>query len=176
MPALEIIPSVTVVTTTGPLVSNPFYTFIRPADVTAYAVGDIIANSVTAGSVVIPSVVCSRLTGTSFVIHRACIRKTGVSVTNASFRIHLFTALPTVVSGDNAAISMSGSASYLGSIDVTLNQVFTDGATGCSDNNLRSINVDIPNSSTVYMLLEARGVYTPVSAEGFTISLDVVQG
>jgi hypothetical protein len=61
-------------------------------------------------------------------------------------------------------------------MDVVLSQVFTDGSTGFSDATPKAIRARLGSGVTVYVLLEVRGAYTPVSAEVFTVTLDVVQG
>jgi hypothetical protein len=96
--------------------------FTRPSDTTAYASGDLVANSTTAGSVV-----------------------------PMSF----------------PAWSTSQAASYLGSVDVTVDKAFTDGAAGLAT---VEINCGGPN---LYGLLEARGAYTPTSAGVFNVTLEI---
>ena len=149
--------------------------FTRPADTTAYASGDIVANSTTAGSVVplnFPN--CSVGIGRAMQIRRVRIIKSGTGVSNASFRLHLFNVLPTVGSGDNAAISIStGAAMYLGQVDVTVGQAFGDGAAGTATTEVNCHPVG--GASNLYGLLEARGAYTPASAEVFTVKLEIVQ-
>ena len=146
-------------------------TLTRPADTTAYASGDIVANSTTAGSVVPITLanVCNG-PGQSAQIRRVRLRTSSTSVTNASFRVHLFTSSPTVSSGDNAAIVIAtGAASYIGQVDVTVGQTFTDGAFGAA-----TTEINLYGTSTVYALLEARGVYTPTSAGTFTVTVEAV--
>lgn len=149
--------------------------FTRPADTTAYASGDAVANSTTAGSVVplnFPN--CSNGVGRSLQIRRVRINKSGTGVTNASFRLHLFNVLPGVGAGDNAAISITtGMARYLGQVDVTVGQAFGDGAAGQATTEMNCFPVG--GASNLYGLLEARGAYTPASAEIFTISLEIAQ-
>lgn len=146
----------------------PSASVTRPADTTAYASGDLVANSTTAGSVVpLAFYGATRGPGLGAQIRRARVGKSGTSVTNATFRLHLFTASPTVGSGDNAAISIStGAANYLGQIDVTVGQAFGDGAAGQATTEINFA------TSTLYGLLEARGAYTPASAEVFTVTLE----
>jgi hypothetical protein len=70
--------------------------FTRPADTTAYASGDLVANSTTAGSVApltFSNVV--RVNGAGGLVRRAKLRKTGTSTTNASFRIHFYAVTET---------------------------------------------------------------------------------
>jgi hypothetical protein len=101
-------------------------------------------------------------------IRRVGITKTGTSITNTTVRVHLFSVLPTVsTNGDNGAITIAtGAAGYLGQVDVVINQAFTDGAAGWLTTEINT------NSLTVYGLLEARGAWTPASAEVITVILE----
>jgi hypothetical protein len=112
---------------------KPSANFTRPADTTAYASGDLVANSTTVGSVVpLTFSPCTKGAGRSAQIRRVRISKTGTSITNTTVRVHLFNVLPTVsTNGDNGAITIAtGAAGYLGQVDVVINQAFTDGAAG----------------------------------------------
>lgn len=151
--------------------------FNRPADTNAYASGDLVANSVTAGSVT-PMTFAGvvRTTAGSAKIRRARVRKTGTGVTNASFRLHLYGTLPTVTNGDNAAW-LSVRAAYLGSIDVTVDKAFSDGAEGSGTNQsgTGSEIAFVAVATSIYGLLEARGAYTPESGETITVELECEQ-
>lgn len=151
--------------------------FTRPADTTAYASGDLVANSTTAGSVAAMQFTATRIAAGSGMIRRLRLRKSGTSVTNASFRLHLFKAAPgTITNGDNGAFSTSGVADYLGALDVTMDRAFTDGATGHGLPVTGSeINFKLASGQTIYGLLEARGAYTPASGETFTADLEILQ-
>ena len=143
--------------------------FTRPADTTAYASGDLVANSTTVGSVV--PMTFARVTkggGQSAQIRRVGITKTGTSITNTTVRVHLFSVLPTLsTNGDNGAITIAtGAAGYLGQVDVVINQAFTDGAAGWLTTEINT------NALTLYGLLEARGAWTPASAEVITVILE----
>lgn len=147
-------------------------TITRPADTTAYASGDLIANSTTAGSVTPLSVAdVVNGPGSASIIKRVRLRKSGATITNANIRVHLFTVAPTVGAGDNAAISIAtGSAGYCGFVDVATMQALTDGGCGF-------VAADIVvTKPTIYALLEARAAYTPANAETFTLSLEVARG
>jgi hypothetical protein len=152
----------------SPVRRLPSASFTRPADTTAYASGDLMANSTTAGSVV--AMTFSPVTkgsGRSAQIRRVRISKTGTSVTNASVRLHLYTTSSiTAANGDNGAWSTDKAANYVGSVDVTIDKAMTDGAAG---NATCEFNI---NSLSLYGLLEARGAYTPTSAEVFTVTLE----
>lgn len=155
---------------------KPTATFSRPADTTAYASGDLVANSTTAGSVVPLSWSVARVTAGSGMIRRARFRKTNTVLTNASFRLHLYTSAPTPSNGDNGVWLTDQSATYLGAIDVTFAKAFTD---GCAENGVPNtgseINFALASGQTIYGLLEARAAYTPTSGETFTVDLEVLQ-
>lgn len=144
--------------------------FTRPADITAYADGDAVANSTTAGSVT-PLTFSGVGPGE---IVRAGIIKSGVSVTNASFRLHLFSnGTITAANGDNAAFSTNKAANYLGSFDITVGRAFTDGAAGYGVPTSGQGSSMPVVQDLIYGLLEAKGAYTPASAEVFTVALDI---
>lgn len=145
---------------------RPTATFTRPNNTDAYTANDLVANSVTAGSVV---PLTFQMTSGGGFLRQISLHKTDVSVTNAAFRLWMFDASPTMANGDNGAFAMSSPAftTLLGTIDVTIDQVFGD-AVGFAriDRGLW-----VPN--TFYGLLEARGAYTPAAQEIFTAALTV---
>lgn len=153
----------------------PAYSFTRPTDTTAYASGDLIANNTAAGSVVPMSwTIPWTRAGGWIVVAGVRLRKSTAGVTNPSFRVHLFSAIPTFTSaGDNGLMTTvvaTGMASWLAQFDVTLNSAAVDGAQGLA------VAVDsVPQyvklasgATTLYGLLEARGAYAPGNAEVFT--------
>ncbi|TXH13358.1 MAG: hypothetical protein E6R03_11485 [Hyphomicrobiaceae bacterium] len=146
--------------------------FTRPNDTNAYAFGDLVANSTTAGSV-LPMTFSLSDNGRGGLIRRARIRKSGTSVSNASFRIHLYrTQSVTAANGDNSAWSTDQVANYLGSIDVTADRAFTDGAQGVGvPTNGAEINFQ---SNMIYALIEARAAYTPSALEVFTVEVEAM--
>lgn len=143
-------------------------TLTRPADTTAYASGDLVANSTTAGSVVPLSLENFARAGATSKIRRVRIDASKADVTNASFRVHFYGASPTVANGDNGAFS-STQSSWLGSVDVTVGQLFSNGASGTATTEING------KFQTVYVLLEARAAYTPASAGTFTLTVEVEQ-
>jgi hypothetical protein len=147
--------------------------FNRPADITQYAIGDLVANNVTAGSVVPMQFTAARIAAGSGMIRRAKIRKSGTSITAASFRLHLYLTLPTPSNGDNGPWLTDDSANYIGSFDATMDRVFTDGASGIGVPSVGSeVNFALASGQILYGLLEARDTYTPVSGETFTCVLE----
>lgn len=158
---------------TGNLCEIVSDSFTRPNDTTAYASGDLVANSTTAGSVTPLTLRVGRQTAGGM-IRRVRIVKSGTTTSNATFRLHLYTASPTPANGDNGAWSTSGAAGYMGYMDVTAANTlaFTDGTAVHAAAGLGTeINY---TASTLYGLLEAKAAYTPGAQEVFTVSLEVV--
>jgi hypothetical protein len=153
----------------------PSANFTRPADTTAYADGDAVANSTTAGSVVALtfSPYLANRTAMTGCVRRARIHKSGTTVTSASFRLHLFTASPGVANGDNGAFVPSVMTGWLGSIAVTVDEAGTAGSIGVGvPVTGAEINFAISGTS-IYGLLEAKAAYTPGNAEVFTVTLEM---
>ncbi len=156
---------------------NPSASFTRPADTTAYASGDLVANHTTAGSVVAMSFTVARVAAGHVSIRKARLQKSTTTTTNAAFRLHLYRAAPTLVGGDNAAWSTTRSG-YLGSIDfASANALaFSDGV---AINGLpvlgSEISVKLASGTTIVGLLEARAAYAPGNAEVFAVELETFQ-
>lgn len=152
------------------------YAFNRTTDTVAYSAGDLVANSTTSGSVAPLS--WSTKTGggsTPFVIPRIRLHKTKSDVTNAQFRIHLFSATPTFAAGDNSDVATTvatPSANWIGSFDGTMVAKFADGcAVDCVPTQaLRRFDYASAGAS-LYGVIEALAAYTPASGETFTATL-----
>lgn len=168
----------------GNPLATPSANFTRPADTTAYASGDLVANSVTAASVVPLSwTAAARVAAGSFLVRRARLKKSTTGVTAATFRLHLYTSDPSassgIANGDNAAWSTNHSG-YVGSIDLDISgatgRAFRDSAAVQGAPAVgQEINVKLASGQTIYGLLEARGAYTPGNAEIFTVDLELQQ-
>src|SRR5580704_17657820 len=121
-------------------VVNPSANFTRPANTTAYASGQLVANSTTAGSVAAMQHTCqvaNIVTGTKGTFHvtRAVLKKSTTSTTNAAFRVHFWASDPAastgVVYGDGGTMQIKSGATYLGYIDIpSMLGIFSDGAMG----------------------------------------------
>jgi hypothetical protein len=158
--------------------------FVRPADSTTYASGDLVANSTTAASVVPLSLALARVTGGTGLIVRARLKKTSTGITNAVFRVHFYRDDPSassgITNGDNGAW-LTKEANHVGSIDITMDKVFSDFAKGSgvpkvSDGNLCNLVFDAATGSqTIYALIEARAAYAPISGETFTLAVEVLR-
>lgn len=148
-------------------------TFTRPADTTAYASGDLIANSTTAGSVVPLSFQLGY--GNGFKITRAGVKFNSATPTNAKFRLHLYLSSPTVTNGDNGAW-LSTESGYQGAIDIDASTLtFSDStkAFGIYVNTALNVPMLMTQnlSGLLYGLLTATAAYTPTSAEIFTVNV-----
>jgi len=155
---------------------NPQASFTRPANTTAYATGQLVANATAAGSV---APMTFAIAGNSMPgatrITRVRLAKSGTVATNASFRVHLYATNPTPQNGDGAAWLTDQSANYLGSIDVPSMKAFAD---GCCDIGAAPAGSEfllrLPAGKTIYSLIEARAAYTPSAGEVFTLTLETV--
>jgi hypothetical protein len=147
--------------------------FTRPADTLVYASGDLVANNTVAGSVVPMALALSRLPGIGGEIRRARLRKSGAVLTAASFRIHLYNALPVPANGDNGVWLTDKANNAIGRFDVTIDEAYSDGAAGYA---APGVGTEINFvADTVYALIEARAAYVPASGEIFTLELEVQQ-
>lgn len=180
--SLSVVPASDAIATTGGLARIASSTITRPANTTAYSIGDLVANNVTAGSVTPFTLAAARINDGSLILRRIRLRKSTATLTNAQFRVHLFSASPTVSVGDNAAfnssgtLSTTGSANYLGYVDISIDTAFSDGANGFTTNGFTDIQIKLASGSTnIFALLEARSAYTPGNAETITITLEVLQ-
>ena len=156
--------------------ATPSAAITRPADTTAYAVGDLIANSATVNSVTPLQFTIARVAAGSFSIIKARLRKSGTGVSGVAARLHLFSISPTVTNGDNGVFLPNQAVSWLGSIDFSSLQAFSDGAVGNGIPSTGSaITVKLDAGQIIYGLLESRGAWTPASGEVFTVILEALQ-
>ena len=155
--------------------------FARPANTTQYAVGDLVANNATAGSVA-----ALNFPQGPIIVRRVRVTKDDDDVTAATFRVHFFKGNPVSsapANGDNGAISLNTDINeYLGSYDVDM--------TSAPDiyNTAGNVGVGVPlngselivpqyrtaawSETGTYALIEARATYTPASGETFTVEIE----
>lgn len=149
-------------------------TITRPADTTAYVSGDLVANSTTAGSVTPFSFSnATRVAAGTSEIVGVRLYKSGTSISNANFRIHFYRATVTPSNGDNGAW-LTPYDNYVGSFDVTMDKVFTNGAEGAG---LPTVGMarrfTLPSGTTLFALIEVRGAYVPGTSEQFYIRAEL---
>jgi hypothetical protein len=158
------------------LIALPAPTFTRPADTTAYAQFDLMANSTTAGSVTNRIFTAKRFKG-ALKIKRAKLAKSSNVITNANFLLHLFATAPTyATSGDNGLLTANTTASnYLGTLNVaTMTGLVSDA--GAVGQGVPVVGTEVlwhpdwPTSgqADLYGVMAANAAYTPTSAETFT--------
>lgn len=140
--------------------------FTRPANTTAYAIGDIVNGD----TVVIPIALPVNQPGGR--ITQIRLEKSGEVLTLSTFRIHFFSASHTIPA-DNAQITTlhANRATYLGHVDmpIMVNDGAGSGAAFTKDDDLR---IPFPGE-TVYAVIVALGAYVPVSAEVFNLGIGV---
>lgn len=148
--------------------------FTRPNDTTQYSQNDLVADNTTAGSVT-PLIFIPPAQG--FKLWRVNLLKSSTTVTNATFRLHLYKDSPTCANGDNGAWSTTVSG-YLGFVDIVgTSPAFTDdaSASGVWINNsvFAPLFLVADTDRKIYGLLQnttATG-YVPAAQEVFTVSL-----
>lgn len=145
--------------------------FTRPADTTAYADNDLVANSTTAGSVTPMTFVLPRTGSQSYRVVAVRLSKSGATATNANFSLWLFQTEPTVANGDNGAFSPILAGAFTGPIacDMTASPYSDD----ASVTKVIADPIPFQGDWTVYGLLTAEAAYTPASAEIFTATVVV---
>lgn len=142
----------------------------RPADTTAYAAGDAVADS-TSAPTALAFLAAARESGGGGYVTRARIvtdQKTNV----AAYRLWLFSASPTVVN-DNAVFPLlyTEKATRLGYIDI--GPLATEDTTStCA----QAINADIRlaytcAATTLFGLLETKTAFTPASGQKVYVEL-----
>lgn len=158
--------------------------FTRPADTTAYTAGDLVANSVTAGSVVPLIFSYANFRTQEISIRNARLRKSNTTVVLAQFVVHLFdgTVPLTVTNGDNGAYLVSSSVrGFLGTaaFDLTSGaEIGSDGAIkGLLSGTFGGANLPAVNLGNIGLqaLLVASAAYVPASAEVFELFIDAEQ-
>lgn len=150
-------------------------TFTRPNNATPYTSGDLVANDTTPGSVIPLQLSTKGMTERKIYARRCKIFKSTTSVTNASFRVHLYSVPPIVTNGDNGVWLSDNGENWLGSFDVTVDKAFSNGAAGVGAPTVGSeLEIDLPTGREISGLIEARGAYTPGALEVFTVHLEAV--
>jgi hypothetical protein len=147
-------------------------TLTNPGTGGTYSSGDLVANSATAGSVTPLSCVVARYTSGPITITKARILTSTTGVTNASFRVHAYTASPTVTNGNDGAF-LSTASGHFCRIDIAVDLAFSDGADGSGvPVSGTSCTRALSGTDTVYVLLEARAGYAWTAAQTYTVTLE----
>ena len=150
----------------------------RPNDTTAYASGDLVANSTTAGSVV-PLVFGD---GPGIVrVRRFLMRTSNSTVTNKNYLLYLFASSPTVTNGDNGAFAVTdanGGSSIFAVFGSTAAMSYGGGSFQMFyplDAAATAVNgwADQLAPGTFYGLLKANAAYTPTALETYDLAAEI---
>lgn len=160
--------------------------FTRPADTTAYAAGDVIADSTSAATTItFPG--CAGNADETGRIVSALLMDGANQATKLNADLFLFHTAPASYGNDNGAFTptdaemnnLVGAISLDGTTAANLKE--GDATSGAGGNVLiQQTGLSIPfrcvaGSTKLYGVLVARNVYTPVSGETFRIKLGVEQ-
>lgn len=149
-------------------------TLTRPSNTTAYAQNDLIADTTTAGNIVVPSFTVPR----NGMFFRRCRLHTDKTSGMGSFQgyIEFWTSAPTFTNGDNGAYAVATGADYwIGQVTLDIMTQVADGAysAGAVPNTGQEL---LLRSGPVYWSLkeaDASG-FTPASAQTFTLFADLI--
>lgn len=153
----------------------------RPADGSAYAVNDVLSDSVTTPTVMTFSN-AARLNIRSGVVRNALLIDSANQATAGDFRLFLFDTEPTAME-DNAAFDPTDAelANVVGVINFTTD-VDGNAAAGASGNAIYSNDAparyrpyQTGTSLALYGIMTVQNAYTPVSGETLTVRLGILQ-
>lgn len=151
--------------------------FTRPANTTGYTNGQVIANSVTAGSCVPITLAVARINNASFMIRKLRLKVNDTAWLNATVRVHLYKNSPTYSNGDGGTWLTTESA-HIGYADILLNLQFSDPVVkGIGVPSFGSEWNDTPSSGTqnIFAVLETLSAVTPASASIWTLVAETHQ-
>lgn len=146
----------------------------RPADTTAYAVGDAISNSTTSpttGGFTFTD--AARKSGGSGIITDVVVTSSADPGTRLSGEVFLFDTAVTNIN-DNTAFTVSDTEikTCIGVVPFSL---FDAGSNGYSHMTGLNILFTCSGTANLRFLLRARNAYTPANAEVFTIIVKILQ-
>jgi hypothetical protein len=149
-------------------------TITRPSNTTAYTAGDVVGD--TGGSAIISLTSVGPSGGFVLVQSISLVFSDSVVPSGmGAFRIHMYSASPTAIA-DNAAFDLvSGDrATYMGYIDLPApldlgSTIYTQ-----TDYPGRLIKLAAA-STTLFVEIETRGAYTPVSASTVSIRMNLLE-
>ena len=149
-------------------------TITRPSNTTAYTAGDVVGD--TGGSAIISLTAAGPTAG--FVIVQSIslvFSDSTVPAGMGAFRVHMYSASPTAIA-DNAAFDLlSGErATYMGFIDMPAPQDFGSSLYTQVDYPGRLVKLAAA-STTLFVQIETRGAYTPLSASTVNIRVNLLE-
>jgi hypothetical protein len=149
-------------------------TITRPSNTTAYTAGDVVGD--TGGSAIV-SLTSAGPSGGFVLLQSVSLVFSDSTVPSGmgAFRIHMYSASPTAIA-DNAAFDLvSGERdAYMGYIDLSAPLDFGSSLYTQTDYPGRLIQLAAA-STTLFVELETRGAYTPVSASTVSIRVNLLE-
>lgn len=138
----------------------------RPNDTTAYAAGDLIANSTDAGEV---TPFAFKSPGQRSLLRGVRLRKSGTGALKA--RLWILSEEPELTSGDNDTLAGDFSEAILATLTGEASRAVTDGAfvfLAPEDDVALRVEAD----TQLYAVLTATDTFNPTGQEAFTITPD----
>ena len=151
------------------LVLAPAATWTRLANTTPYSIGQTMGPSAAAGSCPALQFQVAKASDTQAEIYGFLCIKSTTNITNATFKLWLYSADPGIVNGDGGSFLPTTVVNYIGSATVTQWNVGADGAAGIAlPDNGALINAILASGRIVFGYQAAGDAYVPGSAETFT--------
>lgn len=155
------------------------YTFNRPADTTAYAVGDVVGAAGAAGAV--HQLTSVGQAGAILQIQSVRLRMSGTALpTNMAggFRVHLYNAQPADVADNAAYVAIAGErTSYIDYVDIPTLEVIGGGFLSRTVNYVGTPAQLMTTSLWAEIVTQAGNNFTPVSGASVDLlALGVVLG
>lgn len=149
--------------------------FARPANTTAYAVGDVVSNNASTTTPLTFANVASRAGGGGIIRKARVMTDQGANV--AVYKLWLFKVVAFTVAADNAALTAEWDdrASLIGVI--TFSAAATNGSGDVAfDQALPNIPfVCADGSFHLYGVLETETIFTPASGQNYIVELTIEQ-
>lgn len=155
--------------------------YTRPADTTAYAAGDVLANSTSAATILtFPNV--ARANGLGFLIDGVTVAYSGAPATKPDLQLWLFDST-VAMQNDNAAWNPSDAEmeTCLGYISLGGGSATIAAPLASNGNMVQFVaaavksNACASGSTSIFGIVVVRNAYTPTSGEKFTFRLHVIQ-
>lgn len=142
-------------------ITNPSSTLTLTSATTAYAAGQAITNSATAGSITVPSFSIPNAAG-GFIQARGRLYINDPTATGwggVIVQIDEWSAAPTYSTGDRTTVSYAtGSAAHLASFSCTMSSVYGDGVYAeCAPTVGTAPSIKLPSGTSVYWTAQAVG-------------------
>lgn len=149
-------------------------TLTRPANTTAYAQNDLIADNTTAGSIVVPSLKVPR----NGMIMRRVRLHTDKTSGMGSFAglIEFWTAAPTFTNGDNGAYAVAtGADNWIGVVTTATMTQVADGAYAAGSAPTTGDEILLRSGDLYWSLKESDSSgFTPASGQTFTLYAELI--